>query len=82
MSVAFPGVFPGGLTTGYLNAGAVQKQRTSLAFPGVFPAALTTGYLNTGAVQMAIVAPSTPSTQRMQCLGLKLGLGLSRRFAA
>lgn len=48
---AYPGIFPGALTTGYLNAGAVQKQRTALAYPGIFPGALTTGYLGVGAVQ-------------------------------
>lgn len=57
MTLAFPGQFQGGLTTGYLSIGAVQKAGTgNLGFPGVFQAGLTTGYLNIGAVQKAVSA--------------------------
>jgi hypothetical protein len=60
----YPGIFPGGLTTGYENIGAVRKANTNNAgYPGVFPAALTTGYRNIGAVQkdVPVIPPTTPS---------------------
>lgn len=51
----YPGEFPGGLTEGFLNIGAVQKQKVSATagYPGLFPGGLTTGYLGIGAVQKA-----------------------------
>lgn len=55
-TVGFPGAFPGGLTTGNLAIGAVQKQVTSAGFPGTFPGGLTIGYRNIGAVQKAVAA--------------------------
>ena len=54
--LGFPGVFPGRLTTGNMNIGAVQFGRTGKGFPGVFPAGFTTGTINIGAVQLAAVA--------------------------
>lgn len=51
MSAGYPGVFPAGLTTGYLNIGAVQLYRVSAGYPGVFPGGLSTGQLNIGAVE-------------------------------
>ena len=56
MASGFPGIFPGGLTTGYVNIGAVQKNKsgTERGFPGTFPGELTTGYLNIGAVQKQV----------------------------
>jgi len=52
-SAGFPGTFQGGLTTGYKNIGACQKQKsnTTLGFPGVFQGGLTTCYKGIGAVQ-------------------------------
>lgn len=51
-TAGYPGVMPGGLSTGNLSIGAVQKQVTgAAAFPGLFPGGLTTGYLNIGALQ-------------------------------
>ena len=62
-TAGFPGVFPGGTTTGYLSIGAVQKQVTSAGFPGVFPGGSTTGYRNIGAVQKeVVVAPPAASS--------------------
>ena len=58
-TAGFPGAFQGGLTTGYLSIGAVQRQVTSAGFPGAFQGGLTTGYQDIGAVQKAVaVAPS------------------------
>lgn len=52
MAAGYPGIFPGGLTTGYKIIGAVQKQVSGAAgYPGVFPGGLTTGYTTIGAVQ-------------------------------
>lgn len=52
MSAGYPGTFPGALTTGYRNIGAVQRVKTGTAgYPGAFPGALTTGYETIGAVQ-------------------------------
>lgn len=59
-TAGFPGAFPGGLTTGNLAIGAVQKQVTGAAgYPGVFPGGLTTGYLNIGAVQKVVASGAT-----------------------
>ncbi len=59
-TLAFPGQFQGGFTTGYLSIGAVQKAGSdNLAFPGTFPGELTVGYLNIGAVQKQVVTPQT-----------------------
>ena len=59
MASGYPGVFPGGLTTGYLTIGAVQKQVASASgYPGVFPGGLTTGYLTIGAVQKQVASAS------------------------
>ena len=60
----FPGTFPGGLSTGYLSIGAVQKNKsgTERGFPGIFPGGLTAGYLNIGAVQKEVTEPEPPTT--------------------
>lgn len=57
-TLGYPGTFPGALTTGYINIGGVQKQKTSttLGYPGAFPGGLTTGYLGMGAVQKDIAS--------------------------
>lgn len=51
MSQGWPGIFPGALTTGYQNIGAVGKNRNGLGWPGLFPGGLSTGSTNIGAVQ-------------------------------
>ena len=58
MSSAYPGIFQGGLTTGYLNIGAVKRasSNTAMGFPGAFQGGMTTGYLHIGAVQNDIPA--------------------------
>lgn len=58
MASGYPGQFPRGLTTGYLNIGAVQKQssNTAMGYPGLFPRGLTTGYRHIGAVQNDVAA--------------------------
>ena len=55
-SKGFPGLFPGSFTTGYVNIGAVQKNKsgTERGFPGTFSGELTIGYLNIGAVQKQV----------------------------
>ena len=58
-TLAFPGQFQSGYTTGYLSIGAVQKQVTSAGFPGTFQAGFTIGYLNIGAVQKEVVSGGT-----------------------
>jgi len=55
-TLAFPGQFQGGYTTGYLSIGAVQKQVTQAGFPGTFQGSYTIGYLNIGAVQKEVVS--------------------------
>lgn len=56
----FPGVFPGGLTTGFLSIGAIQKDNgSSFGFPGAIPGGLTLGYLNIGAVQKEVIVVTT-----------------------
>lgn len=60
MAAGYPGTFPGGLTTGYIIIGAVQKQVSGAAgYPGVFPGGLTTGYITIGAVQKNVAAGGT-----------------------
>ena len=57
-SKGFPGDFPGFLTTGYANIGAVQKQKTnSRGWPGIFPGNQCTGFTNIGAVQKQASTP-------------------------
>lgn len=71
----YPGQFPGGLTTGYENIGAVRKANTNSAgFPGTFPGALTTGYRNMGAVQKDVPTPPPAVVSSGQFL-LLLGVG-------
>ncbi len=54
MSTAgYPGVFPGGLTTGNERIGACGTLSAGLGYPGVFPGALTTAHMTIGAVQIA-----------------------------
>lgn len=64
MSSGYPGIFPGSLSTGYVEIGAVQKQRTNAkGYPGTFPGGLSVGYLNIGAVGKELGAtPPTPSS--------------------
>ena len=58
MPLGFPGQFQGGYSTGNLNLGAVQKDKTGTeaGFPGTFQAGFTTGYLGIGAVQKSEVS--------------------------
>lgn len=61
---AYPGTFPGGLTTGYLVTGAVQKQTTGdKAYPGTFPGGLTTSYMNIGGVKKQVTTPPTSTVK-------------------
>src|ERR1035437_102413 len=53
MSAGYPVTCPSGLTTGFLNIGAVQMGAGTKGYPGVFPAELTTGKMTIGAVQLA-----------------------------
>ena len=65
MASGFPGQFQGGYTTGYLNIGAVQKDKTGTerGFPGSFQGGYTTGYINIGAAQKEVtITPPTPVT--------------------
>lgn len=63
----FPGVFPGGLTTGFLSIGAIQKDNgSSFGFPGAIPGGLTLGYLNIGAVQKEVFVGG-PKTVYIDC---------------
>ncbi len=66
-TAGYPGVFPGGLTTGNLSIGAVQKGTGAKGYPGVFPGGLTTGNLNTGAVQEAVPAVVTANGNMFLC---------------
>ena len=57
MAAGFPGIYPGGFTTGYKIIGAVQKQVSGAAgYPGVFPGGFTTGYKTIGGVQKNVAA--------------------------
>ena len=69
-TLGFPGTFPGGLTTGFENIGAVQKQKTNatLGFFGVAPGGLTTGYRGIGAIQKDLAATNT-TTERERGTG-------------
>ncbi len=63
-SSGFPGAFPGGFTTGFMNIGAVQKDKsgTELGFPGDFQGGFTTGYLSIGAVQRDVAVAAAGGT--------------------
>lgn len=75
MASGYPGQFPGGLTTGYENIGAVRKTKTGTAgYPGIFPGGLSTGSTNIGAVQKD-VAVSPPVTVKNIPTLLLMGLG-------
>lgn len=75
-ALGFPGQFQAGLTTGYKNIGAVQKQNASNAgFPGTFQAGLTTGYTNIGAVQKVETGEEPPGGVTAQGKGNLLLMG-------
>jgi hypothetical protein len=69
-ALGYPGVFPGGLTTGYTSIGAVQRQNSSaLGYPGIFPGGFSTGYTNIGAAQADIPAVVTATTTEAERRG-------------
>lgn len=56
----YPGVFPGGLTTGFKIIGGAQKTITGAAgYPGTYPAGLTSSGMDIGAAQKQASAPAT-----------------------